>query len=137
MSLTPAEAIDDINGMILTAVGSTAEILWDDVEKPREKTEDPFIRFANRHAGGRQVTFGPIGQRMFERDGVSIASIYTPTGNGLSDSYALVKTIMDAFDGKHSPNGVWFKNVRLQEIGSEGAFHQMNVLFEFSYHEIK
>jgi len=138
MSLTYEEAVDDINAMMLAAWTTTGYVLrWDDVQKQIDLSNDPWATFITRHATGSQKTLGGVGNRMFERTGTAIASIFTPTGNGLSDSYILAKVVANAYEGKSSDNGVWFKNVRIQEIPSEGQFRQLNVLMDFEYTETK
>jgi hypothetical protein len=113
------------------------DLRWDDVQKQRDQSNDPWAVFVVKHATGSQKTLGGVGSRMFERTGIAIASIFTPTGNGLSDSYVLAKVVANAYEGKSSDNGVWFRNVRIQEIDSEGQFRQLNVLTDFEYTETK
>jgi hypothetical protein len=138
MSLTYEEAVDDISAMMLAAWTPTDNSLyWEDVQKERDKSNNPWAVFVIRHATGSQKTLGGTGKRMFERTGTAIASIFTPTGNGLSDSYILAKVVANAYEGKSSDNGVWFKNVRIQEVPSEGQFRQLNVLMDFEYTETK
>lgn len=138
MSLTYEEAVDDISAMMLAAWTVTGyNLYWEDVQKERDKSNNPYVSFFIRHATGSQKTLGGTGKRMFERTGTAIASIFTPTGNGLSDSYILAKVVSNAYEGKSSDNGVWFKNVRIQEVPSEGQFRQLNVLMDFEYTETK
>lgn len=141
MSLTYAQAVDDINTMFKDAIDALAPdaptIHWDNVREQRGTNDDPFIAWMIRHATGRQDTLGGVGNRSFLRVGNAIAMIYTPTGKGLSESYSLGKTVADAFEGKSSPNGVWFRNVRIQEIGKESEFFETHVTVEFEYYETK
>lgn len=138
MSLTFKEAVDDVNAMFLEAVQPLGyTIHWEAVAVDRQPGTNPFFMFITRHAAGRQDTLGGVGHRSFQRLGTSVASIYTPVGKGLSESYALAKTVADAYEGKTSQNGVWFRNVRIQEIGRDGEFYQTNVLVDFEYYETK
>jgi hypothetical protein len=138
MSLTFAQAIDDINSMMKTAWDSTGyEVHWEDVRTNRSETNDPWVTFVVRHATSDQDNLGGIGARNFVRTGIAIASIFTPTGNGLSESYGLAKVVADAYEGQSSDNGVWFRRIRLQEVGRESQFYQVNVLIDFEYNETK
>lgn len=138
MSLTYKQAVDDINKIVLDAVSpENINIHWENVRDQRNSSQDPWIQFVIRHASGRQTSLGGIGNRNFEREGTAIAAIFVPIGKGLSESYRLAKTVVDAYEGITSPNGVRFKNTRVQEIGREGEFHQIHVMVEFSYYEIK
>lgn len=138
MSLTYAEAVDDINAMMKTAWDTTGwDLHWDNVRTQRDTADEPWAAFVIRHATGVQDNLGGIGNRNFMRTGTAIASIFTPTGNGLSVSYALAKVVADAYEGQTSDNGVWFRNVRMQEVGRESQFYQTNVLIDFEYNETK
>jgi hypothetical protein len=138
MSLTYGQAVDDINKMMKVAWDTTGySVHWDDVRDQRDVSNDPWAVFIVRHATGNLDNLGGLGNRNFERTGTAIASIFTPTGNGLSDSYILAKVVADAYEGQSSDNGVWFRNVRLQEIGRESQFYHVNVLIDFEYNETK
>tara|TARA_R110000851_G_scaffold16046_2_gene52521 strand:+ start:10842 stop:11258 length:417 start_codon:yes stop_codon:yes gene_type:complete len=138
MTLTYAEAAKDIGSLMLAVWTPTGhDIHWDDVRNQRNLSDDPWAVFVIRHASGTQDNLGGIGNRNFVRTGTAIASIFTPSGNGLSESYALAKVVADAYEGQSSDNGVWFRNVRLQEIGRESQFYQTNVLIDFEYNETK
>lgn len=138
MSLTYWEAVEEMNTMLYDAWSTTGyEMTWEAVGEDREETSDPWATAAIRHADALQDTLGGVGNRSFRRVGVIIVQIFTPTGNGLQESYDLAKVVIDAFEGKASPGGVWFRNVRLNEIGHEGHFMQTNVLVDFRYDERK
>jgi hypothetical protein len=138
MSLTYKQAIDDIQTIFLNAITpSGVKVHWENVRDQRDPSEDPWVQFVIRHASGRQASLGGVGNRDFERQGTAIAAVFVPIGKGLSESYSLAKTVADAYEGVTSPNGVWFRNVRIQEIGRDGEFHQTQVLAEFSYYETK
>jgi hypothetical protein len=138
MTLTYVDAVNDINKMMKTAWDTTGyDIHWDDVRTDRSLTNDSWAVFVIRHATGTQDNLGGLGNRNFVRTGTAIASIFTPTGNGLSNSYLLAKVVADAYEGKSSDNGVWFRDVRIQEIGRESQFYHLNVFIDFEYNETK
>ncbi len=138
MSLTHKQAIDDIQTMFLNAITpSGVQVHWENVRDQRDPSEDPWVQFMIRHAFGSQASLGGVGNRDFERQGVAVAAVFVPIGKGLSESYSLAKTIIDAYEGVTSPNGVWFRNSRIQEIGRDGEFHQTQVLVDFFYYETK
>ena len=138
MSLTYKQAVDDINKILLDVTNPYGvKVHWENVRDQRDPSQEAWVQFVIRHASGRQTSLGGAGSRNFEREGTAIAAIFTPVGKGLSESYDLAKTIADAYEGVTSPNGVWFRNVRIQEIGRDGEFHQTQVLIEFEYYETK
>ncbi len=138
MSLTHQQAVDEMSTMFKDVWDGTGwQVDWDDVRSQRDTADQPWAMFVIRHAPAGQTTLGGVGKRTFNRLGIIITSIFTPIGNGLSTSYALAKIAADAYEGKHSPNGVWFRNVAIQEIGRDGEFFQLNVTIAFDYDEIK
>lgn len=138
MSLTFKQATDDINAMMKTvADNESIDVHWANRKTHRSMSEDSFVEFIIRHSGGQQDTLGGLGNRSFIRVGIAVARVFTQTGKGLSSAYALAKSIVDAYEGVHSPNGVWFRNVRIQEMGVDGNFFELQVLIEFEYNETK
>ena len=73
----------------------------------------------------------------YTRNGLLIVQIFVPLGEGLAEAYNLSKIVADAFEGVHTPRQVWFRNVRVQEIGPDGEWFQTNVLVDFTYDEVK
>ncbi len=138
MTLTFKEATDDMNAIMKTVSDAEAFVVhWANRKTPRATTDGAFVEFMIRHAGGQQDTLGGIGSRSFIRVGTAVARVFTQTGKGLSSAYDLAKSIVDAYEGVHSPNGVWFRNVRIQEMGTDGNFFELQVLIEFEYNETK
>lgn len=138
MNLTFAQANDNILALLKAAWDPTGhEMFYDDIREQREMDQTPWAQVVVRHAAGQQDTLGGIGNRSFLRLGVVIVTINTPSGSGLSTAYALAKVVADAYEGVSSPNGVWFRNVRINELGRDGTFYRTNVLIDFEYSEMK
>lgn len=138
MNLTFAQANDDILALLKAAWDPTGhEMFYDDIREQRETDQTPWAQVVVRHAAGQQDTLGGVGNRGFLRLGVVIVTINTPSGSGLSTAYALAKVVADAYEGVSSPNGVWFRNVRINELGRDGTFYRTNVLIDFEYSEMK
>ena len=138
MSLTPAEAVDDILALFKEAWDTTGyKSHYEDKRDTRDTSMDPWASVVIRHATGQQRTLGGKGQRLFLRLGVIVVTINTPSNSGLSGGLVLAKLVSDAYEGVSSPNGVWFRNVRINELGREGTFFQTNVISDLEYHEKK
>lgn len=98
----------------------------------------PWARVSLQHATGAQASLADQNsKKIFVRNGVLTVQIFTPYGTGLTESDSLVKVVQDAFEGKATSEGVWFRNVRANEFGQDGEWHQTNVLVEFTYDEVK
>lgn len=98
-----------------------------------------WARLSLVHATGSQTSFGAIGNRRFERRGILMFQLFTPvqSGQGLSSSESLATIARNAWEGLSSPNGVWFRNIRVQDIGIDGPWWNTNVLGSFLYDEVK
>lgn len=134
------EAQDEMLTMAKDAWDSTSypgNLFFEGAKSDRPTDQSPWAKAYVRHSTGAQRTLGGVGSRMFDRVGVFIVSVFTPTGKGLSESYQLCNTVADAFEGKSSPGGIWFRNSRINEVGSEGDFLQVNFTVEFVYSEQK
>lgn len=147
---TVAVARDEIYGIFKDAWDASVDtssilVLYENV--PGEPPDDvdtttgkipPFARVSVRHFTGQQTTLsGAIGQRTFSREGVVTAQIFTPTGDGLTQSDVLTEVAKNAFEGARTASDVWFINVRVVEVGPSGAWFQVNVLADFRYDAIR
>ena len=63
--------------------------------------------------------------------------VFTPRGEGSARSDIIASTIQGAFEGVSTNGGAWFRNARVEEVGASGTWHQVNVLVDFEYEEIK
>lgn len=138
MSLTYAQANDEILVLLKAVWDPTGyKLFYEDIRDEKDTDLSPWASVIVRHAAGKQDTLGGTGNRSFLRLGVCIITINTPSGSGLSEAYPLAKVVSDAYEGVSSPNGVWFRNVRINELGRNGTFYQTNVLIDFEYTETK
>lgn len=142
MSLTYAQARDEMTRQVHTAwrtANPTYEMVFDDRPTNTPRSKDlPWARLTIQHnQGGQAAMANPIGQKLFHRDGLLTVQIFTPAGAGLQQSDVLAKVVSDALEGKATPGGVWFRQVRLKEVGPDGAFFQLNVTANFEYSEAK
>jgi hypothetical protein len=135
MSLTFTAARDDIFKMVDDAL--SVSISWPD--KPFTIPDrTAWARAVLQHSNaGTQSLKGGLGKATYERQGVLIVQVFTPSGQGLSEAYDMCKLLADAFEGKASPNGVWFRRARINEADKMGDYSQVNFIVEFSYDEVK
>lgn len=141
MSATFREARDDILGAFKAAWDETGYfVAWP--QKPAEPPADqvepqPWARITIEHARGFQASLASDqGLRRWERRGFVVTQVFAPGGAGTGETYDLAKRVVDAFQGKKTAHGVWFRNVRIQERGASGPWFQVNVVVEFTYDEL-
>lgn len=104
---------------------------------PESATLVPWARVSIKNNTRTQATLaGPLGRR-FDARGVFIAEIYTPAGDGLTLARILARLVEQAFEGVSTPNGVWYRNVRTNEVGPDGPWFHVNVIAEFQYDEVR
>jgi hypothetical protein len=150
--MTSAEARDEIFTMLkldwelyappfnLPHQSIAPEIYWQGVEYTNTPPAGiPYAKALLIHTSGRQVALGPVGSRLYEYQGILYVQCFGPSGSGKSLTIAegLATIAKDAFEGKASPNGIWFRNCHVVEIGPENGWFQMNAEAGFSYSEVK
>jgi len=141
--MTRTEAIDQILGIFKTAWDTTpyaTRVFYDNVSNAEIPPTGrlPWARVSVRHIEGNQATLaGVIGERRFRRSGFVNISIFQPAGGGLPGSLDLPTIVRDAYEGVSTPNGAWFRNVRINEVGVDGEWFVTNVIADFSYDEIR
>ncbi len=113
-------------------------LLYRDVKEDLPLSTLSWARITMQHKVGSPATLGGIGGRRFRHEGVVTVQVFTPFGGGQTQNDLLTQVAIDAFEGDEtSPDGVWFRNVRLNEIGQSGSWLQTNVLVDFTYDRIK
>lgn len=142
---TYEEARDEILAHFTTAWNAQASpplLLYDD--KPRDLPKDAvYARVTVQHNVSSQVTLGGKpslggGGRRFRRNGIVTVQIFTPFGDGLTTADPLVDLAVDAFEGEDTGSDrIEFHEVRANEVGHDGVWHQTNVLAEFEYDRVK
>jgi hypothetical protein len=143
MSLTYEAAQDEIMTRFKTKwdAGSPSAgvfVVWPDQDAaPPEGAS--YAVFEIEHTLGRQGSLSdPVGVIRWERRGLVRVCIYTMAGRGLLLNTRLGMVAVDAFEGKTTPGGVWFRNVRYSEApGRDGKWQQGNVVAEFTYDQFK
>lgn len=105
---------------------------------PDDLPQGPFARIHVQHVTGNQTTFGRVGERQFTRTGFVSIQILTPLSDktGLGKAEALAVIARNAFEGVGPGDGLFFRGVRINEIGPDGrGWYSFNVIADFSYDE--
>jgi hypothetical protein len=113
--------------------GNPVAVEWQGVDSGAPPGADtPWARITMNHNTGQQTTLGGVGSRRFTHQGIIVVQVFSPVGGfSIGENLAIIgKT---AFQGQRTTSGVWFRNVRVQEIGFDGTWNQTNVVAEFEY----
>lgn len=141
---SPSEARYDIYDLIVAAWGDEGPIDFED--KPRNpnsnpippKTAVPWLRVKVQHTYGQQATLAnEIGARRFRKSGIVLLQIFTPLGSSLREPDRLGILLNNALEGASTPHDVFLRNVRMNEIGSDGHWFQVNVVADFEYDSVR
>jgi hypothetical protein len=139
-TLTVAEARDEILTLFKTAWGTnapTVPVFYDDLDETPPESGAWVKVYVNLITARQASLAGSGGVRRWERFGQLYVQIFTESGLGLSLSDQLVTIVLNALEGATTPGGVWFRNVRPNEIGRDGKWWQVNVTADFVYDQIK
>lgn len=137
-------ATDDILTMFREAWNTQANALLGyipDVEWPGvvQNTDHDKSRCWARvevlHNNSAQTGLGGGTNRMFTRYGLILVQVFTPRDLLLAQQLGIIAR--NAFEGKTSTNGVWFRNGRMNEVGPSAAWYQVNCIVAFQFDEIK
>ena len=134
--MSPREARDIILS-IFKNVWDPRLALYNDVPGNIPPSENIWARATIRHATGNQSSLaGEVGTRQFTAEGTVFIQIFTPIGSGSTEGYVAAAQVQNAFRVARNAD-VWFRDVRLNEVGIVGAFDQTNVLATFSYADVR
>lgn len=135
--MTFEEARDEMFATFLNAwKGKGFPVVWTDVPADVPSSETVWARVVLRHANGGQGSLsGDTGVKRWRREGTLFVQVFSPIGDGSSAGYNAAQTVVHAFQAAR--DCVWYRNIRMNEIGANGAFEQINVLVDFTYDEVR
>lgn len=116
--------------------GTGYPVVWTDVPADVPTSETTWARVVLRHADGGQGSLaGDTGVKRWKRAGTLFVQVFAPVGGGSSAGYNAAEAVVNAFQA--AKDCVWYRNIRMNEIGASGAFEQINVLVDFTYDEVR
>lgn len=89
----------------------------------------------HHNIGGQGSLAGDTGVKRWRRSGVMVVQVFAPIGGGMVQAYESAESLVRELQA--SSGCVWLRNVRLNEIGADGAFEQINVLADFTYDDVR
>ena len=116
---------------------------WPNAKNVEHEATDTWARWALDYASGRQTTFAKVGERKFEKMGLVYVTVLTPMGAGLTNARTASEIAVAAYEGKRTPGGVTFRNVRIeseghgQGTGRNKSWWTTLVVAEFNYEHLR
>ena len=132
---TVSDAKKELLSAFTTAWASRTPVTFDN-ESFNPPSDGAWLRTVIRNTDSAQETLGRVTNRKFERIGVVLTQVFTPSNGGTSEADALSMAVRDIFEGTRI-GGVVLNNVVIREIGVDGKWYQVNVEASFFYTEIK
>lgn len=131
------EARDYINKVFKDVWPLAYPVRWTDVPGDTPTGNTVWARVIIRHADGRQSSLADdTGQKRWLREGTVFIQVFAPVGDGSAAGYDAAQLVVNAYQAAKHCN-VWFRNVRMNEVGNSGSFEQINVLATFSYDDVR
>jgi hypothetical protein len=136
--MTFDEARDIIFAIVKKAWDETGfPMEYSDISGKVPDNETVWARSSIRHATGNQASLSGDGDvRRWNRTGTLFVQVYAPIGDGYNAGYTASQIVVNALQKSRHPE-LWFRDVRMNEIGESGAFEQFNVLATFDYDDVR
>ena len=140
MTATPAQALTEMT-LLLTAGVAFPVIVPNDERDPPNGTDTVWARLKFEHTNGMQATLSDqAGVRRWRADGIGTVELNLPYGKGVKYPYEVAETVCNLYRGKRTASDVWFRNVRIAEVPTEGnarpKYYRLDVVFEFQYDSV-
>lgn len=121
-------------------IASAPEIKWQGRGGDLPFTEgQPAITWNAMHSRERQAALSDdIGNRLYEPHGLIVMQSRGAliNGNGFEVAERLAIIAKEAYRAKSTSNCIWFRNARIQEVGSDAGWYLFNTYVEFEYNEV-
>jgi hypothetical protein len=111
--------------------------LYTTAQQPKQT--DSWVRFSFQHFTGRQASLAGLdGARRWNRTGLLTAQCFAPLvdGDAVNQATKLASLVRDGLQGKQTDKCVWFRNLRIAEIGVDKDWYNVNSYATFDYDEI-
>lgn len=78
------------------------------------------------------------GQKSYETIGLISVQSKGPliNGNGFEVAERMAIIARNAYRGKQTPDCIWFRNARVEEVGADAGWYLFNTIIEFEYDEV-
>lgn len=139
------QAVEEMSTMLRDAWLADANtlgipIVWADVVSDPQGAPDannnasPYLLIHTLHEDGSQQSLRSQGNSArHEYTGTLMASLHLQRGKGSIHSLPLISVAKRAFASTASPNGVWFRNTKITDIGPDGVWYIMAMTTDFLY----
>ncbi len=134
---------DEVFALIRAAVAAqlpAVKLYWQGVPANAQPTSnDTWARVTLNHVTGNQASLaGEDGVRRWNRTGFISVQCFAPLARGsVQAATKLACVVRDALQGKKTASCVWFRNPRINEVGEDKDWYQVNAIIDFDYDELR
>lgn len=114
----------------------TRVALYTDVPGDPPTSDVVWARVNVLHNIGRQGSLtGGLGTVMYDRLGTLWVQVFSPAGDGGKAGYDAAQLLVNAYQAARG--SVWYRNIRMNEMGADGAFQRFDVKADFEYTDVR
>lgn len=124
----------------VTAWDGSVKKYWEGVPGQAAPTSnDIWLRASLQHVVGRQSSLAGVdGVRRWNRAGFISVQCFAPLARGsVQKATQLACVVRDALQGKQTASCVWFRNPRINEVGEDKDWFNVNATIDFDYDELR
>ncbi len=137
MADTYEEARDALSAFTTTAWNTqtgSAPLRYDNLDGDRPDPPSLFGRLHIRHFQGTRAALGP--KTRFRRVGRLYLQVFVPVGTGMEGLDQTSEALVEAFEDAGAVDNIWFRDIGMREVGSDGDYHQTNVEVDFTFDRV-
>lgn len=115
-------------------------VIWEGRPGDIPSVEYAYIRVTITPNTSDQASLaGADGLKKWSNEGLVSVQAFGPLSwdNGYEVAEYMGIMAKRVFQGKTTPNGIWFRNCRTNRIGPSGGWYQFNTLIEYQFDELR
>lgn len=140
MANTSAEARDLVSALITSAWNTQvpgAPLFYTNQQTDRPDVPTLFGRMHMQFVDRAQITLGSVADGVrFRAAGTIFVQVFVPLGTGTDEYDAVCDALVVALENAGAAQNVWFRDVGMREIGSDGTYYQTNVEAAFQFDRV-
>lgn len=120
---------------IATQAGT--RVIWDHLASSVPGEMIPWIRPSIIHTDGRQASLSCYaGTMRYDRSGLLVIQVFVPAGGQSGAAYETAQYFIDGLQAfRHDT--VWLRNIKMVDVGIDGAFSHVNVSANFRFDQVQ
>ena len=114
----------------VAAITPAPPLFYDNLNEDPPADGGVWGRLSIQHTGG---TLSSLGSGRFRRTGILFVQIFVSIGDGTLIADQIADSLVTAFENAGAIENIWFRDITMREVGTDGTFHQVNVEAQFTF----